>query len=972
MTDRTASTVAAAGGRGGKPTRLARSKAACAECHKAKQRCDGPPGPCHRCNTWGIECIFPSSAGPVPSAKAATSRASTPPTRGAKAAANAAIAPAPVQPAVASATPDVAEQLRLMNQRLESLESTLSRAQFAASASSSSSSAAAPQSHLHPPPHPGTPRLSSLNPSRAAAAGGGGGGGGGGSSSQTGSESSPMAGVTPASLANSAEQHQHHDVGVNAVETAGEAMAVEGLVDLLSGPGRNAGGGGAAAPSGPEQLGAWESVRQDVLGRGIMTLEECDQQFDFYFEHLQPWTCLLSTTLDRHPLVVRERSPLLFHAILLITLYYRPRSPGNIILYRAVSSILDSILAPQILCPQPDQLSFDFVRAIHLLLMYKPLQWAALNARGVSDPAQIESSSKMNVRASWILRLLVSRVSAFVGLPSIATTFAQAFANQNHTPIPDAIISQTRLFLGCVFHESHGALQSGKAANFIPQDACKVTRLFAALRKQSSDVRLAASVELVATASNALLARKEDGVLEDEDLRRFDDELDAWTEYWAPLLAVQAQPGAEGGQDLEAWSLFYPYASFTRLTVRGFAFNKWKAERKERAAQRAAMGGFVPPATAASSATLGAEERESIAKAVEVAEEIMCAVAVSPEGEALRMGRGRANGASVQEVWKSVGAGQLTPEPEVVKTLHWASDSLTCVMFSYPLIFLAKLANEGLLRSDLTVIPPGMPPLPPSPMSPNDKLCRLFQLGADLLDAIAPNPNHPSVKQAAFLRKVWDAGISGRRSVTSAPSSPKAGPVNGAHQPIPPHLSLGAAAGRLAQLPSPASIPPPHPSHTPQPPTFPPPPPQHQQGNFPSTIAANGSAAAALSSFPDFSLSTTYNPTPVHSPPFPPTGAGANGHSSATHPPLIPNGGAGGGNLAVADDPFAALLSGVSPSLFDGGAGGGFFSLDGGVDWPDLGASGGTPGPQGGAPAGAGGSLGLGGMPGLGGFGMQF
>jgi hypothetical protein len=147
-----------------------------------------------------------------------------------------------------------------------------------------------------------------------------------------------------------------------------------------------------------------------------------------YFEHLQPWTCLLSSTLDRHPLVVRERSPLLFHAILLLALYYRPRSPGNVILYRAVSSILDSILAPQILCPQPDQLSLDLVRALDLLVMYKPLQWAALNARGVSDPAQIESSSKMNVRASWIIRLLVSRVSQFTGLPNVATTSVLLFS----------------------------------------------------------------------------------------------------------------------------------------------------------------------------------------------------------------------------------------------------------------------------------------------------------------------------------------------------------------------------------------------------------------------------------------------------------------------------------------------------------------------------------------------------------------
>ncbi|GAA5852568.1 hypothetical protein JCM8547_002547 [Rhodosporidiobolus lusitaniae] len=963
MAEAGSSRGAAAGRGNGKPTRLARSRAACLDCHKAKQRCDGPPGPCHRCVTWGIECTFPSSVGPVASAKTNNPRAATPPVRGKAAAAS----PAPVlpqPPQIASATPDVAEQLRLMNARLESLESTLSRATSAATA------ALQPQPHLL-----GTPRLSSLNPSAHRRA----------SSSQAGSESSPMAGVTPASHSASAEHAGHpQDVGVNAVETAGEAMAIEGLVDL-SGPGRADGQNGAGGGTGQEGhgLGGWDSVRPDVLGRSIMTLEECDQMFDFYFEHLQPWTCLLSNTLDRHPLVVRERSPLLFHAILLITLYYRPRSPGNVILYRAVSSILDSILAPQILCPQPDQLSFDFVRAIHLLLMYKPLQWAALNARGISDPAQIESSSKMNVRASWILRLLVSKVSLFIGLPSIATSFAQAFASQPAHEIPDIIISQTRLFLGCVFHESHGALQSGKAANFIPQDACKVTRLFATLKRQSSDVRLAASVELVATASSALLARKEDGVLEEDDLRRFDDELEAWTEYWAPLLEQQAQPEAQGGQDKVAWSLFYPYASFTRLTVRGFAFNKWKAERKERAAQRAAtLGGGANGFAAAmlpgvggggSGPALGAEERESIAKAVEVAEEMMCAMAISPEGRTLRSARGKTGGESVREVWRNSAGGALVPEPEVVQTLKWASDSLTCVMFSYPLIFLAKLANEGLLRSDLTVISAGSTPLPPSPMSPQDKLCRLFQLGADLLDAIAPNPHHPSVKQAAFLRKVWDAGISGRRSVTSAPSSPKFDPQNNpGQQPVPPGFSIGAAASHLAAAAAnrSSSSPMPHilgqhheQPHIaiPQPPTLPPPPPS---SSFVG-IAAPSSAAAALSSYADFSLSTTYNPTPVHSPPLPASGAA---HHPATHVAVPPGGGVG---QTLVEDPFAALLSGVSPNIFDGGQS--FFNLDGAVDWPDLGGAGGAG--AGAGTNGLGGGMGLGGLgggAGGGGFGSLF
>lgn len=78
-----------------------------------------------------------------------------------------------------------------------------------------------------------------------------------------------------------------------------------------------------------------------------------------YFQHIHPWMALLSLETDTQPLAVRERSPILFHSILILTTYYRPRTSSNILLYRAISSILDSILSPIILCPQPDQLNAD-------------------------------------------------------------------------------------------------------------------------------------------------------------------------------------------------------------------------------------------------------------------------------------------------------------------------------------------------------------------------------------------------------------------------------------------------------------------------------------------------------------------------------------------------------------------------------------------------------------------------------------
>ena len=330
-----------------------------------------------------------------------------------------------------------------------------------------------------------------------------------------------------------------------------------------------------------------------------------------FFQNIQPWAALLSTSLDRDPRLVRDRSPLLFHAILLLTLYYRERTPVNLQLYRAVSTILDSILAPQILCPQPDQLSFDFVRAVQLLILYKPVQYSALNARGVSDASQIESASKMNVRASWVLRLLVSRVSAFVGLPSIANAYVVLRILSRSLP-PELTWKPSQLCTGfrepahdtdtgrhhlaattlsrlrlsrvarcdpvrkigqlCPAGSMQGAARGSPltAELKLTKPVAQTTRLFATLKRQPSDVRLAASVELVALAANALQSRTEAGVLDADGLRRFDDEFDSWMEYWAPLVSVSSEDS--GGEDPIAWSLFVPYAYFTRLTVRGLGF----------------------------------------------------------------------------------------------------------------------------------------------------------------------------------------------------------------------------------------------------------------------------------------------------------------------------------------------------------------------------------------------------------------
>lgn len=141
--------------------------------------------------------------------------------------------------------------------------------------------------------------------------------------------SGPTPGSSDSPLTNGPHHVHHHAYNANdtsnPVEAAGEAMAVEGLVDL-SGPGM-----------------AW---RADVLSRNLMTVSEVEAEFELFFKHISPWAAHLSDTLDRHPLALRARSPLLFHAILLTSIYYRPTTEDNIELYKAIAAIHDSILAP--------------------------------------------------------------------------------------------------------------------------------------------------------------------------------------------------------------------------------------------------------------------------------------------------------------------------------------------------------------------------------------------------------------------------------------------------------------------------------------------------------------------------------------------------------------------------------------------------------------------------------------------------
>lgn len=189
-------------------------------------------------------------------------------------------------------------------------------------------------------------------------------------------------------------------------------------------------------------------------------------------------------------------------------------------------------------------------------------------------------------------------------------------------------------------------------------------RLFATLRQEPSDVRLAASVELAAIAAAVLSTRRENDRVEPDDLAQFDRDLDTWNDYWIPILNTQRLD-----------SLFYttqfPYAAFIRVVINGFAFSRWQTERKELA--RANAGSMSP--ILSPSPTLTSAERDSISRAALAAEGMVLAVTV--EGRAELFARGR------QLSWSGVGS-TLTLDHEVINRLRWSSDSLTCVVRFLP------------------------------------------------------------------------------------------------------------------------------------------------------------------------------------------------------------------------------------------------------------------------------------------------
>lgn len=153
---------------------------------------------------------------------------------------------------------------------------------------------------------------------------------------------------------------------------------------------------------------------------------------------------MLSLDEDRDALAVRSRSPLLFHTILLLSTSYSTPFPSQ--LHTTMITYTNSILAPQILSPQPHELTTDFLRAIDLLNLYKPTQLAARRVEGKNE-AEAMRTSKVNGLASWMLQGILARTAERLELASIVPRFSRAYsAAASGSEIPAQIVRDLRLY----------------------------------------------------------------------------------------------------------------------------------------------------------------------------------------------------------------------------------------------------------------------------------------------------------------------------------------------------------------------------------------------------------------------------------------------------------------------------------------------------------------------------------------------
>lgn len=233
----------------------------------------------------------------------------------------------------------------------------------------------------------------------------------------------------------------------------------------------------------------------------------------------------------------------------------------------------------------------DTVRALLLFVMWKPVQHAHYLATSPSPTSSsAERHYKNNAFSSASLWLLETHLLRTLNVHSLAPhAFAAAVqrAAASNRPFDTAFlasdpaarlaIDDLRLWFWTLVVDAHGALTTGRAAQFVAGGAesalaLRTSRALAGFNLQASDVRLAAFVELyevVREGMHAPWACVDDGAGGpagagagtwrpewEAEMDEWNRRVDAWEDEWVERLKAAFVGGEEGKErDAIAWNV---------------------------------------------------------------------------------------------------------------------------------------------------------------------------------------------------------------------------------------------------------------------------------------------------------------------------------------------------------------------------------------------------------------------------------
>ncbi|KAH8926499.1 hypothetical protein BT69DRAFT_1331289 [Atractiella rhizophila] len=501
-----------------------------------------------------------------------------------------------------------------------------------------------------------------------------------------------------------------------------------------------------AADGGSSSVGVFETdfPHLDAIHRAILSEQDAEALFEFFYARCAPWVPIMDIKLDRNVQHVRKRSPILFHAICAVAAYYSSTLNARCLaVYTALVRLLDELLGHTLLAPKAGDLTVDFVKAVIISNLYKPIQ----STPGMPLSNDCHVHSKVNDGSSYLLNGLAAFLAHRVSLNTSPNSL-MAFHPDGPTV---ETISACRCYYGMIIMDSQASLQSGRIPNSLEiEEALKSARVFANLNAQPSDARIAATLELFSIARRvAFLRLQRQDVLDIAFIEERNLELDRWHSFWQPLFRQIVASGGVEGEDSSIKTMFnflYPYI---RFRVNSFGLRFWLDARNSRPFD------------------MSTEARKILTIALSAVEELCFKFSV--------------------ESWQADGSRAVTWPPtyepsrypalnadmELAQTFMTAPDTYLSVMATFPVLFATKLFCEGLLTLDMEIIAKGdQPVLYEAGCGKDTKICRLILLAADFLDLASPNPDHFCKLQSKVLRKVREVlGVHGPKNIAFASST---------------------------------------------------------------------------------------------------------------------------------------------------------------------------------------------------------